>query len=132
MPKLFTLSANERIKSRKDIETLFQTGKAFLIFPFRVLYRIEASTSEKSVFQCMVSVPKRNFKKATERNRIRRQTKEAIRLQKVDLQTDLNNKQHRLVCAFIFQGKELPTYEKVHRVIGRSLQQLREHLSPQL
>ncbi|MBL7771584.1 MAG: ribonuclease P protein component [Chitinophagaceae bacterium] len=131
MSKLFTLSAKERIKSRKDIETLFQSGKAFLIYPFRVLYRSRSKEETDAPLQFMVSVPKRNFRKATARNRIRRQIKEAYRLHKIALQPLLVQHQVQVQCAFVFMGKEAPAYHVIEETMKRSLQRLQSELQLQ-
>jgi ribonuclease P protein component len=128
MPKLFTLSAPERLKSRKDIETLFQSGKAFLIYPFRVLFLLEQSKESVQPLAFMVSVPKRNFKKASARNRIRRQIKEAYRLQKNPLKLALSEQGRHLQCAFLYQGKEAISYSDMQAAMLQCLTKLEKKL----
>ena len=79
----YTLNKDDRLKSRKAIEYLFKEGKSFSIFPLRVLYTINAA-SEKPTnnLRAGFSVSTRNFKKAVDRNRIKRLLREAYRLQK--------------------------------------------------
>lgn len=128
MPKLFTLSASERLKSRKDIETLFHSGKAFLIYPFRVLFLLEQSKESVQPLAFMVSVPKRNFKKASARNRIRRQIKEAYRLQKNPLKFALSEQGRHLQCAFLYQGKEAISYSDMQAAMLQCLTKLEKKL----
>ena len=73
-----TLGKKERLKSQKLIGRLFEEGTSIKIFPFRLVYIATEKTSLKSSF----SVPKRNFKKAVDRNSIKRLIKEAYRLEK--------------------------------------------------
>ena len=110
MSKLFTLSKKERLKSKKDIETLFQTGKAFFVPPYKMLYRLtDNPENQKPGLQFMASVPKKNFRKAVQRNRIRRKMKEAYRLQNLAIKIALQTKQRSLHLIVIYHhAEEIP------------------------
>ena len=125
----------DRLKSRKTIELLFSEGKSFSIFPFRILYclsPLEFTTAENNVaannqkLQVGVTVSSRNFKKAVDRNRIKRLMREAWRLQKNELQLSPLLTHQSLKVFLIFTGKELPEhamiYQKVAAVITRLIQ----------
>jgi len=125
----------DRLKSRKTIELLFSEGKSFSIFPFRILYclsPLEFTTAENNVaannekLQVGVTVSSRNFKKAVDRNRIKRLMREAWRLQKNELQISPLLTHQSLKVFLIFTGKELPEhamiYQKVAAVITRLIQ----------
>jgi len=73
----------ERLKSRKAISSLFRSGHSFVAYPLRVVWK-ESSPylAAMSRVQVLISVPKRNFKSAVDRNRLKRQIREAYRLQK--------------------------------------------------
>lgn len=120
--KQFTLGKTERLKSRKLIEMLFREGKSFNIFPFRVLYYFleENSTSLQAGF----SASSRNFKKAVDRNRIKRLTKEAWRLQKNELAATLEKNGKKLILFFIYIGKELPDHKTVYEKMTLITQRL--------
>lgn len=77
----FTLGKQERLKSRKLISQLFTEGKSIKVFPLRMVY-LKIEHHSNFPVQCGVSVPKRNFKKAVDRNRIKRLLRESYRLQK--------------------------------------------------
>jgi ribonuclease P protein component len=69
MNKPFSLSKTERLKSKKTIDTLFRTGEAFFVFPYKVIFRIAPATlveaSDQGAPLVMgISVPKRIFKRA--------------------------------------------------------------------
>ena len=66
----------------------------------------------------------RHFKKAVDRNRIKRLSREAYRLQKLPLLELLKKKERSLVLFFIYTGKELPDYRTVSDKIGVLLQKL--------
>ncbi len=77
----FTLGKEERLKSKKLIERLYAEGKSVKSFPLRMVYLQTTHTSNFSA-QVGISVPKRNFKRAVDRNRIKRLMRESYRLQK--------------------------------------------------
>jgi ribonuclease P protein component len=82
--------------------------------------------TQQSIFniQFSVGVSARNFKKAVDRNRIKRLTREAYRLQKGFLYTKMKERNQQLAVFFIYTGKELPDYKTVHEKIGLTLQRL--------
>jgi len=83
MSGLFTFGKNERLSHRSKIDDLFQKGSAFNAGFLRVVYLKAAG--EKGCIRLLVSVPKRKFKKAVSRNRIKRLIREAYRLHKHEL-----------------------------------------------
>lgn len=113
----YTFGKQERLKSRKLIEKLFKEGKSIKKFPLRLVYLQTEHTSNFPV-QASFSVPKRNFKKAVDRNRIKRLMREAYRIQKPTLYKDLK-KPHVFMVTFI--GNKEPTYtdikEKIQEVL---------------
>lgn len=126
MSKQFTLGKNERLKSRKSIEQLFSEGKNFAINPFRVYYLFLPLTTHHSPFtlQFGVGVSTKNFKKAVDRNRVKRITREAYRLQKIALQDKLKEKRIRLNILFIYTSKELTSYKEVYDKMNLILNKL--------
>src|SRR5689334_5548279 len=83
MPKRFGFPKAERLKSRKQIEALFAGGKSVSVFPVRAVY--ELLPAEEPGLKVGVSASKRYFKKAVDRNRIKRLLRETYRLQKEEL-----------------------------------------------
>jgi ribonuclease P protein component len=108
----FTLGKHERLKSRKLIEQLFSTGKVFSIPPFSVSFITDTSIFNRDhptiYVQCGFGVSSRNFKKAVDRNRVKRVCREAWRLQKQELTTSVIAKKTQLVVFLVYTGKELP------------------------
>ncbi len=114
MAKQFTLGKKERLKSRKAIEHLFSSGQRFNLSPFRVFYSFQKNTTKTDQpLQAGFSASSRIFKTAVHRNRIKRLTKEAWRLQKNELQQQLKKQDQQLHVFFIYTGKELPAYAEV-------------------
>ena len=124
--KQFTLGKNERLKSRKLIEQLFSGGQRFGLFPYRVFYLFEKNEAgdTKNKLQCGVGVSTRNFKKAVDRNRIKRLTREAWRLQKTELDALMKDHSNRFSVFFIYTGKELPAFVVVKEKMALILQKL--------
>ncbi|WP_205508403.1 ribonuclease P protein component [Longitalea arenae] len=125
MVKKFTLKKEERLKRRKIIEQLFSEGRAVAAFPIRVQYKLVDQLLTVPL-QAGFSVSSRNFKKAVDRNRIKRLMREAYRLQKAPLEQALQTKQQQLALFLIYTGKELPEFtvvkEKVEVVLKKLLQ----------
>jgi ribonuclease P protein component len=115
-----SLGKNQRLKSRKLIGQLFKEGKSVSVFPFRVLYLPQPEAGE--LLQAGFSVSSKNFRKAVDRNRIKRLMREAYRLQKLPLKSLLEKKNNRLVVFLIYTGKEMPDYEFIYEKVNVVLQ----------
>ena len=119
----YKLGEIDRLKSRKTIELLFAEGKSFSISPFRILYSLSpienlsaettASTKENKL-QVGVAVSSKHFKKAVDRNRIKRLIREAWRLQKNELLLSPQLTHQSLKVFLIYTGKELPGYQLIY------------------
>jgi ribonuclease P protein component len=123
--KKFTLNKNERLKRRKIIEQLFSEGRAVSAFPIRVQFKLVDELLAEPL-QAGFSASSRTFKRAVDRNRIKRLMREAYRLQKAELEQALQTKQRRLALFLIYTGKELPEYavikEKMDVVLKKLVQ----------
>jgi ribonuclease P protein component len=126
---------------------VFREGKTFALFPFRVFYlqgtlpalplpaavaaparpsadRTSSSSTPHPLLQAGFGAGNRNFKRAVDRNRIKRLTREAYRLQKHPLEEHLEKRKQPLAVFFIYVGKELPDSQMVTEKIGLALQKL--------
>ncbi len=110
MAKQFTLGKNERLKSRKLIEQLFKEGKSFNAFPFRVYYLLQVvplTAMPKNSLQFGAGASAKNFKKAVDRNRIKRLAREAYRLQKKIAGRSIENKYKKSFLVFYLYAKRV-------------------------
>jgi ribonuclease P protein component len=121
----YTLGKEERLKSRKLIDLLFKEGKSFSNFPFRIIWKY-LPEENNNFLQAGFTVSNRNFKKAVDRNRIRRLMKESYRLQKNELQYHLESNSKRLGIFLIYVGKEIPTHPLVVEKIATILERLKK------
>jgi ribonuclease P protein component len=101
-----TLGKQERLKSKTLIGNLYKEGKAVKKYPLRLVY-LQAEHSSQYPAQVGVSVPKRNFKKAVHRNRLKRLLRETYRKQK---QLVYNNIDKPYVFMISYIGKEELSY----------------------
>jgi ribonuclease P protein component len=120
----------ERLCSKTLINNLFSKGNRVLTqFPFRVLWQFTPTVQTKYPAQVMVSVSKRNFPHAVDRNRIKRQMRELYRMHKHILYEVLQRTNRNMIISITFQSKthlhhnELkPAFEQVLQKIVTQLE----------
>ena len=87
----FTFKKQEKLKSKKLIEQLFEHGRSINVQPLRMVYLQVDHAGDKPV-QAGFSVSKRKFKKAVDRNKLKRLMREAYRTNKYLLYQNIQNK----------------------------------------
>ena len=142
-----TLKKSERLTSQLTIDKLFAGGNASMaVFPLRVVYmKMEeekdvsnpsgADSLSGSVHfsieppvSILVSVPKKRFRHAVDRNRMKRLVREAYRLNKHILWEAMEGKPYRLVIAFVCITDALPTFPAVKKSVTKALVRISEKL----
>jgi ribonuclease P protein component len=98
----------EKLKSKKLITQLFEEGKGISIYPLKLIY-ITTDHKEKPL-QTGVTVSKRNFKSAVDRNKIKRLLRESYRRNKAQV---FNNTDANFAFLFLYLGKDMPTFEQL-------------------
>lgn len=106
----FTYPKNERLKSKTTIGLLFSEGKSVSKYPLRLVYRQAEDDAEEKI-KMGVSVSKKYFKKAVDRNYFKRVLRETYRLNKHLL---LDNIQHPYSLMFFYQTKDRLSYEEIN------------------
>lgn len=119
MAKKFTLGKQERLKSRKAMDLLFSEGKSLVVPPFRIVY---LPVNGGLLFAAGVST--RNFKRAVDRNKIKRQTREAYRLQKMPLKELLLSKNRGLHVFFTYTAREIKDHKTIVEAVQKGIVKL--------
>jgi ribonuclease P protein component len=106
----FTYPKNERLKSKTTIGLLFSEGKSVSKYPLRLVYR-QAEVNQEEKIKIGVSVSKKYFKRAVDRNYFKRVLRETYRLNKHLL---LDNIQESYSLMFFYQTKDRLSYEEIN------------------
>ncbi|WP_347373599.1 ribonuclease P protein component [Aequorivita sp. Q41] len=113
----------EKLKSTKTIESLFLEGKTLSKFPIKIFFLPQEGIA---INLAAFAVPKRNFKSAVDRNRVKRQLREAYRLNKQLLE---KNHGKKFVMLFLFIGKVKPQYAELDKAMVKLLKKLQNENS---
>ncbi len=116
----YTLSRQKSLKSKILIDALFTEGRSIVSYPFRLVY-LPAEFPQNEPFLVGFSVPKKKFKRAVDRNRIKRLMRESFRLQQYDLQLP-----QKTVMMWLYTGKEIPDYRKVFQSVKVIIEKMNE------
>jgi len=122
--KKFTFSKKERLCRKKYIQELFEDGSSFFLHPFKVHYHVHKNTDIDNI-QILISVPKKFYKKAIDRNLIKRRVREVYRLNKHILNDISINK---LFIAYIYVGREILPYNEMLQKLKQALFRLKEEV----
>jgi ribonuclease P protein component len=108
--KPYSLKKSERLKSRKQIDFLFQSGRKITQFPFRLLYRTEPGSGE---IKAGVTVSSKIFSRAVDRNRIKRLLRETYRQYKNELRITGYKNRISIHLFVIYTGKEILSFTEI-------------------
>ncbi|MBU2949672.1 ribonuclease P protein component [Tamlana agarivorans] len=121
----FTFNKKEKLKSKKLIEQLFAEGKSVSAYPLRLVFL--PTTFETNIpAQTGVSVSKRHFKLAVDRNRIKRLMREVYRLNKASY---FNNLSQPYAFMILYIGKDKPEYVKLEKRMTLLFEKFRSQVS---
>lgn len=125
----FTLSKEERICSKKLINELFTgNGRSMTAFPLRVVFMKRTIVDDQPRAAMLVSVPKRYFKHAVDRNRVKRQVREAFRRNKSIITQNLTDDHEAVAMAFVWLTDEKFSSSEVENRMVRLLTRISECL----
>jgi ribonuclease P protein component len=114
----FSFRKEERLSREKHIQELFDKGSSFYLFPFKV-FCIPHPDPANAVHQVLISVSSRNFKRAVDRNLIKRRMREAYRLQKHTLP-----EAPKLMVGLVYAHKEILVFDEIRQKMLPVLQRI--------
>lgn len=123
-----TFTKKEIVSGKTRIEKIFASGRAFLIYPFRVVY-LEYDVNDNVAPSLLISIPKKRLKRATDRNRMKRLAREAYRLNKGRLILDNIPEGVGVDIAVIYVADKLLPYYMVEKSIIRALQEISKRIN---
>ena len=112
---IYTFRKEERLHKEKLIKELFEKGSSFYLYPFKVLV-LRNPDDAFSVHQVMISVSRKNYRKATDRNLIKRRIRESYRLNK-----NLLPITPKFLIAYIYTAKEILTFAQIQERLIKTL-----------
>lgn len=121
----FTFNQKEKLKSKKLIEKLFTEGKSVSSFPLRLVY-LPTVFDDGVLVKTGVSVSKRHFKTAVDRNRVKRLMREAYRLNKA---VHFNNLTTSYAFMILYIGKDKPTLAEMETKMKQLFEKFSKNVS---
>lgn len=140
---MYSFKKGERLCNYRLRKKLFEQGEALFCYPFRVVFLIENAASSESVIsggditvkasaltaypaRFLVAVPAKRFRRAVDRNRIKRYVREGYRKHKHDFYKFLNEKGLNCTLGFLYTAKEIVPASGIESKIALSLHKLKE------
>jgi ribonuclease P protein component len=120
---MFTFSKSERLSSKKDISILYSTGQTKSFYPLKIFWREHTFNSDFPI-RVLITVPKRSFKKAVDRNLLKRRIREAYRLNKNPLYDSLMQSKKQFDLLIMFTGKEKAVYVDIEKALKKAFDML--------
>ena len=118
-----SFSKAEHLCGEKRITRVFTQGEAFICYPLRVVLLIEPKMDDEPA-SVLVGVPKKRFKRANKRNRLKRLMRETYRLNKQEMVRALNEKQLQIHLAFNYVADEELDFSSIEKKMKTALQKL--------
>ena len=122
-------SKKEKLKSRKAIQQLFETRQSVHVFPLRLIWQKFELPLSTSPIQFAVTVPKRAFPKAVQRNRIKRIIREVYRLNKANFYQVLAKEEAQFGMMFLYSGKREPTLGEIEKALKKLMKILPKQIN---
>lgn len=119
-----SLKKSERLKKRDDIQRLFKQGDSIFEFPIKLYHLAVEAGEDKAPIHFGVSVPKKKFKRAVDRNLLKRRIREAYRKHNLNLKSHFHKDDRKLLIMPVFLGDEIADYSLIEDKIILLLQRL--------
>jgi len=118
-----TFRKRDKLKSSLEIEALYREKQVIVSYPLKCYYAFSEPSEHKSNVRVAFTVPKRTFKQAVDRNKLKRRMREAYRLScRTIFERLLNQKEKQLKLFFIYVGKEMLEYVAIEKSMQVALQ----------
>ena len=127
MTNTATFPKKEHLCGEIRINKLFSNGKAFIVYPLRVVYSVEQNSTDVPV-KVLVSVPKKRFKRAVKRNRLKRLMREASRLYKSILTEKCIEKIFAVQVAFNYVSDDEMDFKAIQSKMQLALQRIADKI----
>jgi len=127
---MYTFKKEERLCNKRLIDELFHNGSSFLCYPFKASWLLVDDAAQTVSAQILISVSKRRYKRAVDRNLIKRRLREAYRLQKQQhLYELLVSSDKKIVLSLGYIGKQIESFDFIEKKMLKLLKQLSEQLA---
>ena len=114
----------ERICKENDIQALFDKGRGVSVYPYRVIYRFRHDESHPVTVRVLVSVSKKRFHHAVNRNRVKRLMREAWRKNKAVLYEICERDNISVDVALVYTATVIHTYEEMYAKTKKAVNEL--------
>ena len=131
----FTFNKEERLCSRQLIDRLYTEGHRLMAFPYSVQWLClgtDTNHGKSNLCQVMIVAPKRKFKHAVDRNRVRRLTRECYRLRKPTFYQFLQEHNLQLVFSMVYIHNEIMSYDQLGHKMDKLLSSLEKEIATTL
>jgi ribonuclease P protein component len=117
----FSFKKRERLSSSKSISLLFKEGKSISSYPVRILYNLEG---EDIPVKVAISVPKRLYKRAVDRNLLKRRIREAYRLNKTEFYSKIQEKNLHVHVVFQYQHRQIVDFHIIEAGVVKGMEKV--------
>lgn len=114
----------ERINSKLEIETIFKTGKSVFVFPYRFVWIEKVGENPELPVDVLLSVGKKRFKRAVDRNQIKRYIREAYRINKYLLWDVCSEKDINIQLGIVYVGKTIGDFELHEKTMKKTIKKM--------